>query len=88
MLLSDIPPFLELPSPILPTPPFLWENSDCPPISWKILKTQTPLYKGGGVSNYDDINNFIKCLMLKAFTINEVSNAIKIASFFIFLYES
>ena len=33
-----------LPSPILATPPSLWEQSETPPFS-KISKTQNPLYK-------------------------------------------
>ena len=36
----------------------------------------------------NDINNFIKWLVLKPFIINKVSNATKIASVFVFLYES
>ena len=43
------PPFLKQP-PILPTLPFLWENSE--PFSfWKISKTQIPSFvkEGGGV---------------------------------------
>ena len=44
-----VPSFLEQPL-ILPTPPFLWENSELP-IFEKISKTETPhpsLYKEGG----------------------------------------
>ena len=36
----------------------------------------------------NDINNFIKWLVLKTFMIKKVSNATKVASFFIFLSES
>ena len=32
-------------------------------------------------------DSFIKCLALKAFNINEVSNASKNATIFVFLYE-
>ena len=32
-------------------------------------------------------NNFIKCLAVKTFIINEVDNATKIAIIFVFLYE-
>ena len=35
----------------------------------------------------NDISNFFKWIARKALIINEVSNASKIASFFVFLYE-
>ena len=36
----------------------------------------------------NDINSFIKWLLLKVFILNEVNIVTKIASFFVFLYES
>ena len=88
MLLRDTPPFLELSPPILPTSPFLWENCEPPsPSLGKFRKFKSLFIKEAGDSNYDDINNFIKCLTLKAFIINEVTKTTKIASFFVFLYE-
>ena len=36
----------------------------------------------------NDINNFIKWLVIKVFIINEVSSATKIARALVFLYES
>ena len=49
MLVGYIPHFLEQP-PILPTPPFLWENSEAPPSFLGISQKLNPLpFKKGEV---------------------------------------
>ena len=47
MKISDTP-FFKATTPILPTPPFLWEKSEPSLFFWKFQKLTPPLFKGGG----------------------------------------